>query len=60
MAAVGSMGSVTLTWPFGETVVLAGIAITFLFLLREFIMEKDDVYYCEYRDRFVRKQGEGN
>lgn len=36
MAAVGSMGSITLTWMMPVEVQLLGMAVTFGFLVREF------------------------
>lgn len=54
MAAICSMGSITLTWMMPVEVQLLGMALTFGFLVREFWKDDGRVRYCEYRDRFVR------
>ena len=56
MAAVGCMGSSTLTWMMPVEVQLLGMAVTFGFLVREFWKDDGRVRYCEYRDRFVRER----
>ena len=55
MAAVCSMGSITLTWMMPVEVQLLGMAVAFGFLVREFWKDDEIVRHCEHRDRFVRE-----
>lgn len=55
MAAICSVGSITLTWMMPVEVQLLGMAVAFGFLVREFWKDGGRVRYCEYRDRFVRE-----
>jgi len=54
LALFAATGSVSLTWPFGPTILLIGYAASAAFLIREFIQEDDNYVYCEYRDRIIR------
>ncbi|WFG40904.1 hypothetical protein ParaMal1_00020 [Paracoccus phage ParMal1] len=60
LAAFAATGSVSLTWPFGPTIMTAGYIVSFVFLAVEFIREDDNYEYCEYRDRIVRKHDQGD
>ena len=56
MAALCSMGSITLTWMMPVEVQLLGMGVAFGLLVREFWKDYGSVRYCEYRDRVVRER----
>ena len=56
MAAICSMGSITLTWMMPVEVQLLGMGAAFGLLVREFWKDYGNVRYCGFRDRFVRER----